>query len=137
MAAIPNASELREKPGLIVTAVEEFLRAYAPVTAFRIAAKEIEIHGQKIMPGEYVSVATPVTGCDPSYYDQPELVRFDRKAPHVSLGGGIHKCLGMQLARLELQIALPEFRVKDGFKVTYFVGNIMHVPELELQWDGM
>lgn len=133
--------ELREKPGLIVTAVEEFLRAYAPVTAFRIAAKEIEIRGQKIMPGEYISVATPVTGYDPNYYDQPELVRFDRKAPHISLGGGIHKCLGMHLARMELHIALeefltalPEWRVKDGFKVEYFVGNIMHVPELELQW---
>ena len=133
--------ELREKPGLIVTAVEEMLRAYAPVTAFRIAAKEIEICGQKIMPGEYVSVATPVTGYDPTYYETPEEVRFDRKSPHISLGGGIHKCLGMHLARMELQIALeefltalPEFRLKDGFKVSYFVGNIMHVPELELQW---
>lgn len=134
--------ELREQPGLIVTAVEEMLRAYAPVTAFRIAAKEIEICGQKIMPGEYVSVATPVTGYDPSYYDEPEAVRFDRKAPHISLGGGIHKCLGMHLARMELQIAmeeflaaLPEFRLRDGFEVSYFVGNIMHVPELELQWN--
>lgn len=133
--------ELRNNPALIVTAVEEFLRAYAPVTAFRIAAREIEICGQKILPGEYISVATPVTGYDPSYYEQPELVRFDRKAPHISLGGGIHKCLGMHLARMELQIALeefltalPEFRIRDGFRVPYFVGNIMHVPELELQW---
>ena len=93
------------------------------------------------MPGEYVSVATPVTGYDPTYYETPEEVRFDRKSPHISLGGGIHKCLGMHLARMELQIALeefltalPEFRLRDGFKVSYFVGNIMHVPELELQW---
>lgn len=134
-------AELRAEPKKIVLAVEEFLRAFAPVTAFRIAAKEIEIHGQKIMPGEYISVATTVTGYDPTYYDNPGEVRFDRRSPHISLGGGIHKCLGMHLARLEMQIAveefmarLPEFRIKDGFKVQWFAGNIQFVPELHLQW---
>lgn len=132
---------LRANPLLIVLAVEEFLRAYAPVTAFRIASKEIEICGQKVMPGEYVAVATPVIGRDPTYYPEPDEIRFDRKAPHMSLGSGIHKCLGMHLARLELQIAveefvtqLPEFRIKDGFQVPFFVGNILHVPDLHLQW---
>ena len=137
-----HQNSLRNDPSQIVLAVEEFLRAFAPVTAFRIASKEIEIHGQKIMPGEYVAFCTPVVGRDPNFYPNPQEVRFDRKAPHMSLGSGIHKCLGMHLARLELQIAveefvgtLPEFRVKDGFKVGYFVGNILHVPELHLQWN--
>lgn len=137
-----HQSELRGDPSKIVLAVEEFLRAFAPVTAFRIAAKEIEICGQKVMPGEYVAVATPVIGRDPAFYPDPQEVRFDRKAAHMSLGGGIHKCLGMHLARLELQIAveafvttLPEFRIKDGFKVSFFVGNILHIPDLKLQWN--
>src|SRR3546814_10638693 len=76
------------------------------------------------MPGDYVAVSTSVVGRDPTFYSDPQEVRFDRKAPHMSLGSGIHKCLGMHLARLELQIAveefvttLPEFRIKDGFKV--------------------
>ncbi|AMK25638.1 cytochrome P450 (plasmid) [Sphingobium sp. SJ10-10] len=135
-------NELRADPSLIVLAVEEFLRAFAPVTAFRIATKVIEIQGQKIMPGDYVAFSSPVVGRDPAFYDDPQAIRFDRKAPHMSLGSGIHKCLGMHLARLELQIAveefvttLPEFRIKDGFKVPYFVGNILHVPDLHLQWD--
>ena len=79
---------------------------------------------------------------DPKLHDNPSEVRFDRKASHVALGGGIHKCLGMHLARLEMQIAIeeflkavPTFRIKDGFEVGYFVGNIVHVPKLELQWD--
>lgn len=134
--------ELRDNPDRIVLAVEEFLRVYGPVTAFRIAAREIEIHGQKIMPGEYVSVSTPVVNQDPKLHDNPAQVRFDRKAAHVALGGGIHKCLGMHLARLEMQVALEEFlravplfRLKDGFDLGYFVGNITFVPELELQWD--
>lgn len=134
--------ELRDDPSLVILAVEEFLRAFAPVTAFRIAAKQIEIHGQIIMPGDYVAVSTPVAGRDPAQYPDPQEVRFDRKAQHISLGGGIHKCLGMHLARMELQIAieefikaLPIFRLKDGFEPGYFVGNILHVPDLQLQWD--
>ncbi|ARS26845.1 cytochrome P450 [Sphingomonas sp. DBB INV C78] len=137
-----HQNRLRADPSQIVLAVEEFLRAFAPVTAFRIASREIEICGQKVMPGEYVAVATPVTGRDPTFYPEPQEVRFDRKAAHMSLGSGIHKCLGMHLARLELQIAveefvttLPEFRIKDGFQVPFFVGNILHVPDLHLQWD--
>ena len=134
--------ELRDNPKLLVTAVEEFLRAFAPVSVFRIAAREIEIHGQRILPGDYVGISTAVAGYDPDYYDDPELVRFDRKAPHISLGYGIHKCLGMHLARMELQIALehwlemvPQFRVKDGFDIKYHAGNITHVPELQLEWE--
>jgi cytochrome P450 len=134
--------ELRDNPDRIVLAVEEFLRVFGPVTAFRIATKELELHGQKIMPGEYVSVCTPVTNQDPKMHENPSEVRFDRKAPHIALGGGIHKCLGMHLARFELQVAveeflkaIPSFRVKDGFELGYFVGNITFVPALELQWD--
>ena len=134
--------QLRDNPDQIVLAVEEFLRVFGPVTAFRIATKELEIHGQKIMPGEYVSVCTPVANQDPKMHENPSEVRFDRKAPHIALGGGIHKCLGMHLARFELQVALEEllkaiplFRVKDGFDLGYFVGNITFVPALELQWD--
>ncbi len=134
--------DLRDNPDQIVLAVEEFLRIFGPVTAFRIATRELELHGQKIMPGEYVSVCTPLANQDPKMHESPSEVRFDRKAAHIALGGGIHKCLGMHLARLELQVALeellkaiPSFRVKDGFELGYFVGNITFVPALELQWD--
>ncbi|TVV77126.1 cytochrome P450 [Sphingomonas solaris] len=135
-------NSLRADPSQTVLAVEEFLRGFAVVTAFRIATREIEIHGQKIMPGEYVTFASPVISRDPEFYPEPQDIRFDRKAPHMALGSGIHKCLGMHLARLELQIAveeflaaIPEFRVKDGFRVPYFLGNILHVSDLHLQWN--
>jgi cytochrome P450 len=80
----------------------------------------------------------------PAFYEKPQEIRFDRKAAHISLGTGIHKCVGMHLARLELQIALeefmgtlPEFRLRDGFRVPYHAGhagNILHVEGLQLQW---
>ena len=133
--------ELRADAKLHVGAIEEMLRLFAPVTTFRIATTELEIHGQKILPGDFVANATPVAGQDPTYYEDPQDVRFDRKTPHIALGNGIHKCLGQHLARLELQTALerflaaiPTFRYKDGFEPGYFVGNIQFVPALELQW---
>ncbi|MDB5737953.1 MAG: cytochrome, partial [Sphingomonas bacterium] len=136
-----DQAKLRENPGISVIAVEEMLRAYAPVTSFRIVSKQIEFAGVTMMPGDYVSVATAVAGRDPLQFDQPDEVRFDRKPSILSLGGGIHKCLGMHLARRELQIAMeeftaaiPEFRLADGFRVPFHVGNILHVEELQLVW---
>lgn len=137
-----HQAQLRANPALSVVAVEELLRAYAPVTSFRIVAKELEFAGVRMMPGDYVSVSTPVAGRDPLQYENPDEIRFDRKPNILSLGGGIHKCLGMHLARRELQIAmeefmsaLPEFRIADDFEVPFHVGNILHVPELQLAWN--
>jgi cytochrome P450 len=136
-----DQAKLRENPGVSVVAVEEMLRAYAPVTSFRIVSRQVEFAGVTMMPGDYVSVATPIAGRDPLQFDQPDEVRFDRKPSILSLGGGIHKCLGMHLARRELQIAMeeftaaiPEFRLADGFHVPFHVGNILHVEELQLVW---
>ena len=132
---------LRDNPSKVVLAVEEFLRAFAPVTVFRIASAQHVIRGETIMPGDYIAVSTPLVGRDPAFYENPDEIRFDRKAAHMSLGSGIHKCLGMHLARLELQIALeefmaalPEFRIRHGFSVPYHAGNVLHVEGLELQW---
>jgi cytochrome P450 len=138
---LDQQKQLRDKPDLSVVAVEEMLRAYAPVTSFRICCKEVEFAGVKMMPGDYVSVSTSVAARDPELYEAPNEVRFDRKPSHVTLGGGIHKCLGMHLARRELQIAIeefvgaiPEFRIQPGHEVTFFAGNILHVESLPLVW---
>ena len=134
--------QLRENPSISQFAVEELLRGFGPVTTFRICAKPVEIRGQRILPGEYVAVSTPLAGRDPTFYEDAQQIRFDRRPAHLSLGGGIHTCLGRHLARRELQVALeefvgavPEFRVKDGFRVPFFVGNILHIPDLQLQWN--
>lgn len=137
-----HQAQLRADPSLSVVAVEELLRAYAPVTSFRICSKQVEFAGVTIMPGDYVSVSTSVAGRDPEQYADPGEIRFDRRPSILSLGGGIHKCLGMHLARRELQIAIeefvsaiPQFRVQDGFRVPFFAGNIVHVQELPLVWN--
>ena len=124
-----------------VQAVEELLRAYAAVSTNRIVSKEIEIDGQTLLPGDFVIMSTPLAGRDPEAYDDPQSVRLDRKPTHVTLGHSLHRCLGQHLARRELQTAIeefvkviPNFRIEPGFKVPFFLGNVINIPQLPLVW---
>lgn len=124
-----------------VVAVEELLRAYAAVSTQRIVSKEHELHGHTLLPGDVVSMSTPLAGRDPEAYDNPQEVRLDRKPTHVTLGHSLHRCLGQHLARRELQTAIeefvkviPMFRIQDGFRVPWFTGNIIQVNQLPLRW---
>ncbi|WP_336971120.1 cytochrome P450 [Sphingobium aromaticiconvertens] len=125
-----------------VVAIEELLRAYAAVSTNRICSKPYEIDGQTMMPGDYVIMSTPLAGRDPEAYDAPNEVRLGRKPTHVTLGHGIHRCLGQHLARRELQTAIeeflkaiPRFSIEPGFKTPFFLGNVIHVPVLPLTWN--
>lgn len=128
-------------PAQNVVAVEELLRAYAAVSTQRIVTKEHDLNGCKLLPGDVVSMSTPLAGRDPESYDNPQDVRLDRKPTHVTLGHSLHRCLGQHLARRELQTAIeefvkavPQFRVQEGFRVPWHTGNVIQVTELPLRW---
>jgi cytochrome P450 len=94
------------------------------------------------MPGDYVITSPAIAGRDPEAYDAPQEIRLDRRPSHITLGHGIHRCLGQHLARRELQTAIeeflaaiPTFRIEPGHKVGFFLSNIIHVPELPLTWN--
>lgn len=136
--------QLRQDPAKIPLAIEELLRAYAPTTVYRVATRKLQIRGENIMPGDFVTICMPLIGRDPTFYESPDEIRFNRRPRHISLGDGIHRCLGMHLARLELQTAfeeflaaIPEFRIKDGFELRYHAGGVLHVKEIHLQWAPM
>lgn len=100
------AADLRLVPG----AVEELLRyeAPSPVQA-RTAAREVEIHGQTIPAGATVLLLTASAGRDEREF--PDADRFDverRFERHVSLGYGVHFCLGASLARMEARVSIEE-----------------------------
>jgi cytochrome P450 len=124
-----------------VPAIEELMRAYAAVSTNRICKKEITIAGERIMPGDFVIMATPLAARDPEAYEDPQEIRFDRKPAHITLGFSHHRCLGRHLARRELQIALdeflgtiPQFQVEPGYAVPFFRSNIIHIETLPLSW---
>ena len=142
LAAHPELqNELRRDPSKIEFAQEELLRAYAAVSTLRICHQEITIHGITIKPGDRVLMSTPLGSNDPDVFENPTVVDINRKPVHLTFGFGPHRCLGAALARRELEIAyremlgtLPEFRIKPGFDVPFFLSNVIHVDELPLEW---
>ncbi len=137
-----DQEELRADPKKVVIAVEELLRAYPAVTTVRLCRNPYTLGDVTFMPGDYIAMSTPLAGRDPEYYEAPNEVRLDRKPSHVTLGFGIHRCLGQHLARRELQIAVqeflaavPTFKIEPGFDVPFFLGNVIHVDKLPLVWS--
>jgi cytochrome P450 len=133
--------QLREKPEMIKTAMNELLRAYSPTVHNRICAKEYEIAGVRMMPGDKVVLAPPLGNRDPEHWDAPDEIRFDRVGQNLTFGSGIHNCLGRHLARREVQVALeellaalPEFRLVEGRQIPFRVGSVIHAAEVPVEW---
>ncbi|MFH7340159.1 cytochrome P450 [Streptomyces sp. KHY 26] len=101
-------AELRADPALLPAAVEELMRMLSIADGLvRIALEDIETDGTVIRAGEGVFFSTSVINRDPGQYDDPDDLDFHRPARHhLAFGFGIHQCLGQNLARAELEIAL-------------------------------
>ncbi|MEU1165662.1 cytochrome P450 [Streptomyces sp. NPDC005921] len=101
-------AELRADPALMPAAVEELMRMLSIADGLlRVALEDIEVAGETIREGDGVVFATSVINRDESVYDDPDALDWNRPARHhVGFGFGIHQCLGQNLARAELEIAL-------------------------------
>ncbi|MET7572801.1 cytochrome P450 [Streptomyces sp. NPDC005492] len=101
-------AELRADPSLLPDAVEELMRSLSIVDGLmRLAAEDIEVDGRTIRAGEGVLFSTAVINRDEGVYTAPDTLDWHRPTRHhVSFGFGIHQCLGQNLARAELEIAL-------------------------------
>jgi len=108
-----NASDrqrLVEEPDVMTFAVEEFLRSYAPVTMARMVTKDQDFHGCPMKKDDWVLLPFPAANLDPEAFDDADSFVIDREENrHAAFGLGIHRCLGSNLARLELRIAIEEF----------------------------
>lgn len=117
LATHPDDRErLVREPELIGTAIEEFLRAYAPVTMAREIVADTELGGCPMRKEEMVMLSFPAANRDPAKFADAESVKIDRtENPHVAFGLGIHRCIGSNLARMEMRVALEEWlrRVPD------------------------
>ena len=112
LARVPEAqAQLRAQPELIPAAAEEVLRMLSPVQAMaRTCKRDTVVRGTEIRAGERVVLVFGAGNRDPDAFDDPDTIRFDRtKNRHLAFGGGIHRCLGSNLGRRELVIALEEF----------------------------
>ncbi|GAA2852340.1 cytochrome P450 [Streptosporangium fragile] len=99
---------LRERPELIPSAVEEFLRYEGPVerATLRFATEDLQIAGVHIPEGSVVHISLGAADRDPEAFAHPDTLDVTRADNHhVAFGHGIHFCLGAPLARLEGRIA--------------------------------
>ncbi len=120
------------EPELLPTAIEELLRMYAPVTMARIVSQDTEIGGCPVKRGESVLLPFPAANRDPEVFPDADKVIIDREENrHVAFGLGIHRCLGSNLARLELRVAVegfsqrfPKFELADTSSVTWSLGQV-------------
>lgn len=98
-------------PGLIPTAIEEFLRYASPIQVFgRNATHDIEIHGRRIPAGDIVALAFGSANRDPDVFEAADELRLDRRPNrHLAFGAGPHLCPGADVARMELTLTLKAF----------------------------
>ncbi len=131
---------LINEPELMDVAVEEFLRFYAPVTMARIVAKEIEVGGCPMKPDDWVLLPFPAANRDPEAFENAGEFVIDRaRNRHSAFGLGIHRCIGSNLARMELRIGIeewlkriPEFSLSDPDTTRWSAGQIRGPRELPL-----
>jgi hypothetical protein len=127
-----DLARLVQDPELLSTAVEEMLRAYAPVTMARTVAKDVEIGGCPMKEGDWVLLPFPAANRDPAVFERANEVLIDREVNrHAAFGLGIHRCVGSNLARMEVRIALevfverfPEFELANPAAITWSVGQV-------------
>ena len=113
---------LQERPELITTAVDEFLRYFAPfaITTHRWAREDVELADKQIKRGDVVLVSLASVNRDEEVFGEAEELKIERKENHhLSFGKGMHYCLGAHLAKLEGRIAigtllrrLPDLRLQ-------------------------
>ncbi|MFC4949940.1 cytochrome P450 [Pseudonocardia sp. GCM10023141] len=137
---------LTAEPALVPGAVEELLRylSIIPCTV-RTALEDLELGGELIGAGETVTVSIPAANRDPLHFADPDVLDLHRRtAGHVAFGHGIHQCLGQQLARIEMTVALPalfarfptlRLDVAPGAVRTRDDMLIYGVHELPVTWD--
>ncbi len=104
-------AKLRATPSLIERAVEEFLRYEAPTQrGIRTAREDFEIGGCQIRCGQLLHIMIGAANRDPAQFNDPDRLDITRDPNrHVTLGHGVHYCLGAALARLELRVAIGSF----------------------------
>ena len=123
---------LAENKDLIPQAVEEFLRAYAPVTMARLVSQDHEFHGVQMKEEDWVLLPFPAANRDENQFDNAGTVDIDRtENRHAAFGLGIHRCIGSNLARLELNVAVetflerfPDFELNQAEEVTWSTGQV-------------
>jgi cytochrome P450 len=134
--------KLAHDPSLIPDALEELLRRHSISSVSRTVPKDLEIGGVKMLAGDRVILELSLHGLDNAAWPNAMEVDFNRKPKNTAtFGGGVHRCVGINLARAELRALLeewlkriPEFSIKPGETVRTMTGQNKGIMYLPLVW---
>lgn len=133
---------LRDHPGDLPQAVEEFMRAFSVVVTHRQLREDHVFHGVQMRKGDEINLPICLANRDPSVFANPHLIDIDRKSRHINFGTGTHNCVGVHLAKREVRIVIEEFlahfrniRIRDGENVRFHTGRTFGLDYLPLEWD--
>lgn len=123
-------------------AIDELFRINAVSNIYRRVARDVVYKGIEMKTDEKVVLPNTVANRDPSVFENPEQIDFDRKInAYVSFGLGPHRCIGSHLAKAEVIIALqewlpqiPEFHIDESEPIDIFAGPVMGFRTLPLVW---
>ncbi|CAB4371555.1 MAG: cytochrome P450 [Actinobacteria bacterium] len=136
-----DLARLIAHPELLPSAVEEFLRAYAPVSMARLVKDDFEFQGCPMKKDDWIFLSFPAANRDPEAFDNADEVLIDREINrHSAFGLGIHRCLGSNLARMEMTVALEEwlkrytkFELDNSEPTTFSQGQVRGPRRLPLR----
>lgn len=139
---VAEQNYLRQNRDKISTAIEEYLRYFAPANLNRRVTRDVELGGVRISKGDAVTILTVLPCRDVNEFEganDPDISAGARR--HVAFGYGIHTCIGMHLARLELRIALElwlarfgEFRLAASGPLRTYGGTTLGLEQLPITW---
>jgi cytochrome P450 len=124
--------------------LDEFLRHDSVVTAMaRTVSVDTELGGQSLRAGDKLLVHYYGANHDPGRFPNPDVLDFNRgRNPHLAFGVGIHRCLGSNLARLQIRVAFEELlarvhniRIADGAEISFSPGVARHPETLPVVFD--
>lgn len=135
-------THLRDHPEAIPRHVEECMRLFAPVTPQRVAMCDVTLGGVTIRKGDCIALSLAAASRDPAEFDDAATLDARRNPnPHFAFGYGIHRCVGAQLARRDMAIAVeewltrfPPFRLSDVHRIQASGGSVLSLDALHLRW---
>lgn len=138
-----HQQQLVSNPELIPVALDEMLRRFAISITTRTLTADAELGGVRMQKGDRIMLSLPLTGVDERAYEKPLEVNFSRcPRDYLNFGKGIHKCVGLNLARAELTALLeewlkriPSFSITPGDTPVTTTGQVQGVLHLPLSWS--
>jgi cytochrome P450 len=135
-------ARLRADPSLLPAAIEELLRLYGIASTVRRVMRDDVCHGVQFKQGDTLLLLLPAANYDDAAFPNPEQFILGRPEPHQTFNTGPHRCVGLNLARLEMKVfyqewlkRVPPFRLDPQDPPRFMGGYNLALTSLPLVWE--